>query len=327
MKLSRAGRPGVFLMTLLFAGGALPLVGCGNPDAAPPRLQAQTAEATCDMEQVPAVPLPPLPEGLIRPECNAASCINAALREARVGVLLEAGAVYPLDEQIQVPAGKWLAGAGMPRPVLLSDSAIYHGAMILENDAVLSGVAVHGPFRGQTRYPVQAPVGDFQYKGVNAANRRGWAVLDSDIDGWPGTGLLGVMAHGVRIAGNRIAHNGFSGISIFPWEGDCGSEVEIAGNVLDSNGQNGMDVCPSSATIVGNLVRWNGWDGHGGDSNGILHYSVQLVSVRDVRIAGNTTCENVADGIRVHGNDVRGLSVSGNRVLEGAPVIWADSVM
>jgi hypothetical protein len=310
-------------LTLLVVAALL--AACVPPRRTPPVVPVPVDVATVPCEDAAPVFVPvPRVDGAVVPACESAECIRVALSHAQV-VGLRRGATYALDGlPIYVGAGQVLAATGdetLPRPVLVASAGIPGGAIMVGEGASIISLDLRGPHYGRARFPVRLHE-DWSFKAINTANNSGWTLADTHVEGWPSTGLLGVMASGVRVIGNKLARNGYSGLSLFPHDGDCGTVVAIVGNVLDGNGQNGMDACPSTAIIQGNVARWNGWGESGGDQNGLLHYSVGMVPlVDDVRVIGNRTCGNHGDGVRVHADALTGLWVEGNATDEGPPRI------
>jgi hypothetical protein len=255
--------------------------------------------------------------GLFVAECPAAdatACLRVALfvahADAARGVGIPRGVTYTYSGPIQVPDGAIISAVGdtlLPRPVLqaVPGAQIFHG-----NHATLYHLDIRGWRYGQTHYPVHL-FDDWQHPGVNAALKVGWAVIGTSIDGFPGTCLLAADASDVLIHGSRVAHCGYSGLSVFPGVSlmDCGRGVTVTATVLEHNGQNGMDACASDAHYDV-VARGNGWDALPGDGNGVLVFWDR--PVENVRITGTMT-DNRESGVRVRGLWLRDVAIDAAR--------------
>jgi hypothetical protein len=294
---------------------ALLISACRAP--AVPRASPAVPSSACRAPAERMLAALPVGLDLLVVGCDTGACVQAALDAAHAsghdGVRVSGR--IALDSTITVRGV--LAG-----PAILDATAaslLPWGALLLTDDAVLADLTLRGPYAGRTNYPVRLHE-DWTYTGINAAHRHRWRVANVDVDGFPGTGLLGVESSNITITDSRFAHSGYSGVSLFPHGGDCGSGVRIVRTVMEHNGQNGIDACASSMVLTESLARGNGWGGLGGDMNGLLHFSYGLATVRDVLLAGNRVCENHGDAIRVHGHDVRGVVLREN-VISGAVTV------
>jgi hypothetical protein len=246
------------------------------------------------------------------------ACVIATAAHARAiggrGIGLTRGREYRYGNELWLEPGISLGAVGdpnLPRPILRG-SASARGVMLREGGE-LRNLDIRGPHYNASPFRVRLH-DDWAFKGINAANQNGWSVLGTSVNGFKGTGLLAVMGDNVRVIGSTFAHNGYSGVSLFPHEGYCGTGVEFRDNVLEHNGQDGVDACSSNARYVNNVFRHNGWDGNGGDMNGLLVYAFGIPHTRDIRIIGNAAYGNRENGIRVAGTRLTGVVIEGNRL-------------
>lgn len=288
--------------------------------------------APCTLPDLPAAPVEYVePTDFVLPDCPTQGCIQRALEEHPV-VGLERGAVYEITTPILMPDHRVLTAVGpdsLPLPII--DADIPAWAAISGGDSTtIYFLHVRGPRAGQTHYPVRmADDGhaDWALKGVNMALKRGWKVIGSVIEGFPGTCLLAADAEDVEIRGSRFAFCGYSGLSIFEGHHHCGRRVTVASTVLEYNGQDGMDSCASEAVYEDLLARGNGWDEHPGDGNGLLvcwgdhlpgappaWITFRNVLLVDNREAGLQFCQQfegvTVDGVWTEGNS-RALEAPG----------------
>jgi hypothetical protein len=248
------------------------------------------------------------------------SCINATVQRARAagarGVGFTRGREYRYSGGLSVAAGMAFSAVGepsRPRPVLRAASG--SRGIELQSRGEVRNLDIRGPRYNGAPFRVRLHQ-DWEYPGINGASHGGWSVLGTSVNGFPGTGLLGVMSDDIRVRGSTFAHNGYSGVSLFSHDGNCGSGVEFRGNLLERNGQDGVDACSSGAHYEGNIFRNNGWDGHGGDMNGLLIYVFSVPRARGIRVVNNVFEGNRENGLRVAGTDVSGVVVEGNRSFD-----------
>lgn len=244
--------------------------------------------------------------------CIMATAKQASATGATVG--LTRGRAYRYSEELWLEPGLVLGAVGapdLPRPILRG-SPTSRGVMLREGGEIRN-LDIRGPHYNASPFRVRLH-DDWAFKGINAANQNGWSVVGTSVNGFRGTGLLGVMSDDIRIIDSTFAHNGYSGVSLFPHEGNCGTGVLFTGNVLERNGQDGVDACPSKARYERNVFRHNGWDGNGGDMNGLLVFTFAVPSTHDIQIRDNLVYGNTESGIRVAGTRVTGVVIEGNRV-------------
>jgi hypothetical protein len=249
---------------------------------------------------------------------DQSDCIRATAERARatgaVGIGFTRGREYRYSGELPIPARLVVSAVGdpsLPRPILRGDRTAR--GIMLQDGAELRNLDIRGPYYNSAPFRVRLH-DDWQFKGINAANQSNWSVVGTSVNGFAGTGLLAVMGRNIRIVGSTFAHNGYSGVSLFPHEGFCGDGVEFRGNVLDRNGQNGIDACPSNARYEQNVFRDNGWGRAGGDSNGLLVFTFAVPSAQNITILGNEVHGNAESGIRVVGPRITGVRIEGNRV-------------
>jgi parallel beta-helix repeat protein len=255
-------------------------------------------------------------------------CINATVQHAqRVGaraIGFTRGREYRYGNELWLAPGMVAGAVGnaaLPRPILRG-SRTARGVMLREGGEIRN-LDIRGPHFGAIRFRVRKHE-DWQFKGINAANQSHWSVVGTSVNGFAGTGLLAVMGDNVRVVGSTFAHNGYSGVSLFPHDGNCGTGVEFRGNVLERNGQNGVDTCSSDARFIGNIFRHNGWDLNAGDSNGLLVWTFPVPRTVNNRIADNTVHGNAEHGIRVSGVGLSGVVIEGNEVRDNG--LWGVHV-
>jgi parallel beta-helix repeat protein len=246
-------------------------------------------------------------------------CINATAQHARAtgasGVGFTRGRTYRYSTRVEVLAGQTFTAVGdasRPRPVILAGRRAT--GIALMSGGEIRNLDIRGPHYNASPFRVRLHE-DWEHKGINGANQSNWSVLGTSVNGFAGTGLLGVMSDNVTIVGNSFGHNGYSGVSLFSHAGNCGRGVEFRNNVLERNGQDGVDTCSSDAVFDGNTFRHNGWGGNGGDMHGLLVYVFTITGgARNIQITNNHAYGNHESGIRVAGTDVSGVVVEGNRV-------------
>jgi hypothetical protein len=245
------------------------------------------------------------------------ACITATAKQAHAiaaAVGLTRGREYRYSQELWLEPGLVLGAVGdpdLPRPILRG-SATARGVM-LRDGGEIRNLDIRGPHYNASPFPVRFH-DDWAFKGINAATQSHWSVIGTSVNGFKGTGLLAVMSDGIRILDSTFAHNGYSGVSLFPHEGYCGTGVLFRGNVLELNGQDGIDACSSEARYERNVFRNNGWFGHGGDQNGLLVFTFAVTSTHDIQIRDNVVYGNNESGIRVAGRRVTGVVIEGNRV-------------
>lgn len=249
------------------------------------------------------------------------ACINATIAAAhRSGakqVGLTRGMSYRYSDRIHVLPGITLGAVGGPsraRPILWTTDRVRDG-IALGSDAELRNLDIRGPHYNITDFRVEKH-GDWLYKGVNGATSSGWSILGTSVNGFVGTGILAARSHDIRIEGSTISHNGYSGVSLFEGDGDCGSGVRFAGNLVEKNGQDGIDTCTSDALFAGNTIRYNGWDGNKGDRHGILIFAWAEAAAAGIEIVDNRIYGNGESGIRISGRSVSDIVIRGNRLAE-----------
>jgi hypothetical protein len=244
--------------------------------------------------------------------CIIATAAHAQATGADVG--LTRGREYRYSEELWLAPGVVLRDVGdttRPRPILRGSNT--SRGVMLRSGGEIRNLDIRGPHYNASPFRVRLH-DDWAFKGINAANQSGWSVVGTSVNGFRGTGLLAVMSDNIRIVDSTFAHNGYSGVSLFPHEGYCGTGVEFVGNVLDRNGQDGVDACSSRARYERNVFRHNGWDGHGGDMNGLLVFTFAIPTSQDIQIRDNVVSGNMESGIRVAGTRVTGVVIEGNRV-------------
>lgn len=244
--------------------------------------------------------------------CITATAAQAAATGAAIG--LTRGREYRYGGELWLAPGVVLRAVGdpaLPRPILRGSNTA-RGVMLREGGQILD-LDIRGPHYNAAPFRVRLH-DDWAFTGINAANQSGWSVIGTSVNGFRGTGLLAVMSDDIRVIDSTFAHNGYSGVSLFPHDGNCGTGVEFIGNVLERNGQDGVDACSSRARYERNVFRHNGWDGHPGDMNGLLVFTFPVPSAHDIQIRDNVVYGNRESGIRVAGTRVSGVVIEGNRV-------------
>lgn len=249
------------------------------------------------------------------------ACINATLRMAHDAgtklVGLTRGKRYQYSDRIFVRPGTVLGAVGDPaleRPVLATGELVSDGIAI-SSGAEIRNLDIRGPHYNTTNFTVKKH-GDWLYKGVNGATSSGWSILGTSVNGFVGTGILAARSNDIRIEGSTISHNGYSGVSLFQGEGDCGRGVRFIGNMVEHNGQDGIDTCSSDAVYAHNTFRHNGWDQNGGDRNGLLVFAWSEAGAERIEISNNIAYGNGESGIRVAGSTVTDILISGNYMTE-----------
>jgi hypothetical protein len=315
------------LRAALLAPGLAAVAGpAGAPAAAPgPDRPPRAAGAAAVMADLPLDGSILVIERSTAPGCqpwrwtrDQTACINATVARATAigarGVGFTRGREYRYSGGLLVAAGSVFGAVGdpsLPRPILRAAASSI--GLELQDGAEIRNLDIRGPHYDAAPFRVRLH-DDWAFKGINGAGYSGWSVLGTSVNGFAGTGLLAVMSDDIRVIGSTFAHNGYSGVSLFSHEGNCGRGIEFRGNVLERNGQDGVDACSSNARYEDNVFRHNGWDGLGGDMNGLLVYTFSIPSTRDIRVVNNVFEGNRENGLRVAGTDVSGVVVERNRM-------------
>lgn len=249
------------------------------------------------------------------------ACINATLQLAAdrgtslVG--LTRGRQYRYSGRIDVLPNTVLGAVGdttLDRPILATSEMVPDGIAI-GSGAEIRNLDIRGPRYNTTNFRVDKH-GDWLYKGINGATSSGWSILGTSVNGFNGTGILAARSNDVRIEGSTVSHNGYSGISLFLGDDHCGRRVSIIGNVVEYNGQDGVDACSSEVRFVDNTFRYNGWDRNGGDRHGLLIFVWSEGGAEQIEIVGNRSYRNGESGIRISGNSVSDIEIRGNHLAE-----------
>lgn len=249
------------------------------------------------------------------------ACINATIAHAhRSGakyVGLTRGQHYRYSDRIFVLPNTVLTAVGDPaldRPILATDVPVPDG-ISLGSGAEIRNLDIRGPHYNRKGFPVQKH-GDWLYKGINGATSSGWSVLGTSVNGFAGTGILAAQSHDIRIEGSTISHNGYSGVSLFQGDDNCGRGVRFVGNLVEYNGQDGIDTCSSDALFSNNTIRFNGWDRNAGDRHGLLVFAWSEGGAERIEISNNMLYGNGETGIRIAGNSVTEVVIRGNYMTD-----------
>jgi hypothetical protein len=324
------GAAGWLLRVALLASGVAAVIGAPDsrpsaPASSEPAVAQAVATAAEDIADLPLDGSTLVVEQSNAPGCQPwrwnrdnTGCINATVARAQEigarGVGLTRGREYRYSGQLQLAAGLAFGAVGdpsLPRPILRASRTAT--GIKLPDRAEVRNLDVRGPYYDASPFRVRLH-DDWAFLGINGAGFSGWSVLGTSVNGFPGTGLLAVMSDDIRVIRSSFSHNGYSGVSLFSHEGNCGRGVEFRGNVLERNGQDGVDACSSNARYEDSVFRHNGWDGNGGDMNGLLVYTFSTRSTSDIRVVNNTFEGNNENGLRVAGTDVSGVVVERNRM-------------
>lgn len=249
------------------------------------------------------------------------ACINATIAQAQSNgtkyVGLTRGRQYRYSDRIYILPNTVLMAVGDPardRPILATNVPVWDG-IALESGAEIRNLDIRGPHYGKNKFPVQKQ-GDWAYKGINGANSSGWAVLGTSVSGFAGTGILAAQSNDIRIEGNTISRNGYSGISLFYGDSSCGRGARVVGNVIEYNGEDGIDTCASDVLFANNTIRYNGWDLRSGDRNGLLVFAWAKGGAEKIQIVDNNLYGNGESGIRISGITVSDIVIRGNYMTE-----------
>lgn len=257
------------------------------------------------------------------------ACIDLVLRLAlRHGIKhvgLTRGRTYNVSDRPFIYPGLTLSAVGdsaAPRLILRLTKPVPSG-IALAAFTEIRNLDIRSPYYNTTHYPA-AKHDDWVYVGVNGGGLSNWSILGTSINGFPGTGILAGESSNVRIEGNTISHNGYSGVSLFAGESHCGHEVRLIGNLIEHNGQDGVDACSDSSYYISNIIRYNGWALQYGDGHGLLIFAWKGPNTSNINIYNNLIYGNCESGVRIDGLNVSDVTLYGNVVMDNGQ--WGISL-
>lgn len=256
-------------------------------------------------------------------------CIDRALELAYMRktryVGLTRGRKYNYSGRIYLREGTALGAVGdpdAPRPILQATRPV-RGGIALSSNTEVRNLDIRGPYYNISHYEVHKH-DDWENMGLNGGGTRNWAVLGTSVNGFAGTGILAGQSDSVRIEGNTIAYNGYSGISLFSGSVHCGRGVRVADNLVEHNGQNGIDACSSDARYENNVLRYNGWDEQPGDGHGLLIFIWSEGTAENIVIENNLSYGNRESGILIDGREIQNVVVRENVLIDNGQ--WGISL-
>jgi parallel beta-helix repeat protein len=122
------------------------------------------------------------------------------------------------------------------------------------------------------------------------------SVVANDVKAFQSDGVDVLSSPGVAIRGNRLSHNAWNGLVVL-----FSSHTRVAGNVLDANGNNGLEANGASDGVVvrRNLARKN------------VQFGLVVGSLKHAQVTGNRVSGNAAAGVFLF--DLISSLVGGNR--------------
>jgi parallel beta-helix repeat protein len=237
------------------------------------------------------------------------------------------GKEYVVNSQLLIDAVgmTWEATGTGQRPIIrFVQSPSGGGVLVKKADVTLSNLDIRGPYYNQGNRDGGARYGINAARSLNEPTSDRLHISGVSVNGFGDHGLLvnGELS-GLTVQNSQFRYNGGSGLALFPDLPDLNVPVgvNIQGNQLSDNGEDGIDSVASSVTISANSISGNGWanpeglhEGHGV----LLNAAGAGADVSFVLITNNNINSNWRNGIHLHDPDqwkYEGVEIKNNYIL------------